>query len=158
MSHQRWHEWINMSGTTCPPFGVVRLDLVSNDPTDQEIGFRVVLHGYEPDYTIASDAGFYGNTFRGFSYFHAFNGAIEVQPGQRGLLTFDLPTWCAMDPAAEDFGSLVAIFNDWKARVVTEAEIYPNTGCLRLLAADSALGIAFIGAAVTYAVEEDPAE
>jgi len=154
VSNQRWHEWKNLDETPCPPFGVVQL---YGDPLDygpilneeQVIGIRFVLDGFKPGYNITEEQ-VYVYSLRGFDQKMAINGPLEVLPGRIGLCTFDLPTWVSLQTPATEFGTLITALDTWKAHAVTEDQIFPNTGCLRLLAAIDEGRIAYVGSAVTF--------
>jgi hypothetical protein len=116
---QRWLQWINVDETNnpiCPPFGCV--EIVGSEV----IGSAVLLKGrsataFERSPNIGPVlAGDVATKFdfqlldnrQGAIWSHAFNNDVSVNPGEKGLLTFDLPTWAATfrDGTREGLGHL----------------------------------------------------
>lgn len=83
---QRWFQWINVDDTqgesTCPAYGLVQ---IVNCRTDAQ---SMVFQGRR------QGNGFASAEAAGVNWWFAVNGPNPVEVGQRGQLTFDLPTWC----------------------------------------------------------------
>lgn len=198
MSHQRWHEWRNADPTTCPAFGLVQVvvpiynepdgqvpnggtvakaPLVVDDPRstsfNEIFGTTFILHGKRPQYNTNADNEYLANTQRGIIPYFAFNGETSVEPGEMGLLTFDLPTWAVIGGIVErveydqiqftpgdgiwTFGTLVTGIDDWvMASVRSAGDLFGSTGCLYTLGADEPAKRVFVGAGVIYAIGGDP--
>lgn len=181
---QRWHEWRNMHGTTCPSFGVVRLIIpqegsisgggtIDPSPTantpygphrseNEACGNKLVMHGSRPDYDFDADSAFPQATHRGFSPYYGINGAAPVEPGQLGLVTFDLPTWVKVDTAPlSSVGStnFITVFDDWIAHFHDpstdpgQRELLPHTGILYVFGYDSVNMLAFVGMGISYQMD-----
>lgn len=185
MAQQRWHEWRNRHTTTCPSYGAVVVitpvppvpgivitpqmsvpGIVDTPETlteNEMLGDSLILHGTRPDYDYESDREHHNAQFRGLSVHMAFNGAAPVEPGRVGLLTWDLPTWAAMEdpnnpqfpayfnPSA--FGSKVFAAQDWRLICRNSQDMEPNTGYLYVLGFNSVSNIAFVGAGVVFGGE-----
>lgn len=164
---QRWLTWRNMDTTACPSYGCVRVVTpvgpvpgiidVNETLSDNEIlGSDVILHGMRPNYDYDSDLQLHNAAFRGLNVHNAFNGLAPVEPGQTGLLTFDLPTWAAMesDPPSipSAFGSIVTCGLDWGLIYRPNAYL-EHTGYLHVLGYDSVARCVFVGAGVVYGGE-----
>lgn len=95
---QRWHHWRNIAVSRCPPYGIIAINGVENSGYESfgnSNPNRLVFRGTHP-----------GEDQQGalpFDWNYAFNGGSVVRPGEIGELTFDLPTWAAVnsgeDPA-----------------------------------------------------------
>lgn len=94
---QRWFPWKNVDPDeeTCPAFGVVRIASVLVDGTQQFVFTGGNYNG------VADDID-------GVEWKHGFNGVQPVEFGQRGLLTFDLPTWVKVENDV-DVGNFVTM-------------------------------------------------
>lgn len=181
---QRWHEWRNMHGTTCPSFGVVRLIIpqegsipgggtvdpspVANFPygpnqSENEVcGGTLIMHGSRPNYDFDADSTYPHARHRGFSPNYAINGASPVEPGQLGLLTFDLPAWVKVDAAPRPtvgVSNFVTVFDDWIAHFHDpssdpgQRELQQNTGILYVFGFDSVNMLAFVGMGISYQID-----
>jgi hypothetical protein len=192
---QRWHEWRNMESTTCPSFGHVFITAPawsattggqvpnggtifgnSNVHGNEYLGAEVILHGRMNvyDYTQLSDYFGYGaNSFghRGIATNSAFNGELPVPPGEVGLLTFDLPTWAAVEGYIDKpdgivptfipgdglyhFGSLQTCgMPQWELTSAIGPNIlFDDTGVLYMLAAIPELKRVFVGRGTTFMMD-----
>lgn len=189
MSAQRWHQWRNMDVTACPSHGVVTLippvwippsgqvpnggtiEGTSNAHGNEILGTSVILHGIANQYSFAADGLYLPAADRGLSQYHAFNGDAPVEPGQTGWLTWDLPTWAAVDGSlardADDlpifvpgdgiytFGTVQTLgAPGWTLASVAGAIIlFENTGVLYTIAAHPEIKRAWVGAGVTYSID-----
>ncbi len=170
---QRWHEWRNMSDTACPSHGVVRVvtavepvpGIVDVDETltdNEMLGASLILHGMRPNYDFEADDSYNNNLFRGLSIHYAFNGDTPVEPGQIGLLTFDLPTWAAIDTAPGGLsggnGTFVTVFDDWNLinpPLVGDDGLLPHTGGIFVLASDPVNSRVFVGMGIVFTEDEE---
>lgn len=177
---QRWHQWRNIHSTPCPSHGCVSvylnyppesgqvpgggtIDPAENLTENEMLGSALILHGTRPDYDLASDSGAYGNgQFRGLSIHMAFNGDLPVEPGQTGWLTFDLPTWAAIDSAPGGLsggnGTFVTALDDWvlvNPVLVGDGAILAHTGGLFVLASDPVNSRVLVGMGIVYTEDEE---
>lgn len=197
MNQQRWHIWRNINEAPCPAHGVVRVAVPEWNPPDGKVpnggtvnlepfivgqplnkstynevfGTEYILHGTRPGYNLINDTDYLSMDERGFSVYYAINGDTSVEPGQTGLLTWDLPTWIAiggrLDPdelgqpvltpgvGLWNFGAVITVLNDWAAVAVSDPRLLKNnTGCLYLLASHQTLLRAFVGAGIVYSITQ----
>lgn len=191
MSTQRWHEWRNMDSTTCPSHGVVQIippawiapdgqvpggGIIQgsiNFSGNEILGTSIILHGIANQYNFVADGSYVLSAAdRGLSAYNAFNGEAPVPPGQTGWLTFDLPTWAAIDGKLErgvydtpifvpgdgiyTFGTVQTLgVPGWTlASCAGAALLFDNTGVLYTIAALPQLKRAWVGAGVTYSIDE----
>jgi len=82
---QRWMRWRNQSATTCPPWGWFVINGVYVD------GMEIVWNGITND-----------DDDKGVPWTAGFNSSVAVPPGETGLFTVDLPTWCLIEPPTGD--------------------------------------------------------
>lgn len=101
---QRWLRWINLDEFPCPSFGVVNITGSRIDGT--EILFEA---SRMPRPSLGT-----GNVWElGIPWTAAFNSETTVEPGDTGLLTMDLPTWCLINTGGDtvdDNGNTVSAY------------------------------------------------
>lgn len=132
------------------------------------LGSEQILHGFKIKNTFVSTE--YGGRARGIFPMLAFNGPNAVEPGQLGVLTWDLPTWAAVDgelvfdedlgeavvkPGQQtyQFGGIVTAVDEWKVVTVPIPSKIPYSfGALYTLAGDRESKRLFIGAGPTYSM------
>ncbi len=96
---QRWLTWRNVDATACPSYGHV--EIVGYE----YVGTTLVLKG-----AAATCFSLTYDEVQGPNFRHGFNNHIGVQPGELGLMTFDLPTWSAVVPSVSiQFGSFLSM-------------------------------------------------
>lgn len=99
---QRWLTWKNIDTSdepVCPPYGHV--EIVGYE----YVGRNLVLKGRSATCFALTYDEVQGPNFR-----HGFNNHLGVDPGELGLMTFDMPTWSAVVPSALiQFGSFLSM-------------------------------------------------